>query len=163
MLAEHADLIISADYDKAAVEFNYMISKQMDVYNVQTLLLDIANPTPGIGFENLERKSFLQRVNVDLIVALALIHHLVITHDLPFDRVANQLAKMGRYLIIEFPQREDEKVIQISQSKPQQYMSYTHESFVKAFEQYFKLKSVELIPGNNRLIYLYERNIETID
>ena len=133
---------------------------KMDLNNVQTLHLDFANPAPAIGFANCERKSFLQRVDVDLILALALIHHLVITHDLPFEKLASQLAKMTRFLIIEFPQREDEKVIQISQAKPYQYKSYTHENFINSFGQYFNLKSVEVISGNNRSIYLYERKVE---
>jgi len=160
LLAKQADLVISTDYDETAIELNYLLSKKMDLNNVQTLHLDFANPAPAIGFANCERKSFLQRVDVDLILALALIHHLVITHDLPFEKLASQLAKMTRFLIIEFPQREDEKVIQISQAKPYQYKSYTHENFINSFGQYFNLKSVEVISGNNRSIYLYERKVE---
>ncbi len=157
LLKDQASFILSTDYDEKAVDLNYLFSKEQSVENVQTIHLNFVNPTPAIGYGNQERKSFLERVNADLILALALIHHLFITHDIPFEKIAALLAKMGKYLIIEFPLPDDEKVQQIAQNKPHQFKNYCQESFLKAFDRFYTMKAVEEITGNKRLIYLYER------
>jgi hypothetical protein len=157
LLAKQVDFVLSTDYDEVATDSNYRIAKAQSIQNVQTLHLDLVNPTPSIGFANQERKSFLERLEVDLVLALALVHHLTITHDISFDQLAEQLAKMGKYLIIEFPQRDDEKVLIIAQGKPNQYQNYHQENFESAFNQFYQLKSLQNVNGNGRLLYCYER------
>jgi SAM-dependent methyltransferase len=159
LLAEQVNFVLSTDYDEVAIAKNYNIAKSKAIENLQTLHLNLVNPTPAIGFANQERKSFLERVGVDLVLALALVHHLTITHDLSFEQLAKQLAQMGKYLIIEFPSREDEKVLIIAQGKPNQYQNYHRENFEAAFGKFYHLKSSQTIRGNNRLLYCYERKV----
>lgn len=159
LLAKHVDFVLSTDYDEMAIAKNYNIAKAEAIENLQTLHLNIVNPTPAIGFVNQERKSFLERVGIDLVLALALVHHLSITHDLSFEQLARQLAQMGKYLIIEFPPREDEKVIIIAHGKPNQYKNYHRENFEAAFGKFYHLKSSQTIHENNRILYCYERKV----
>ena len=159
LLSKQVSFVLSTDYDEIAIAKNYNIAKEEAIENILTLHLNIVNPTPAIGFANQERKSFLERVGVDLVLALALVHHLTITHDLSFEQLAKQFSKMGKNLIIEFPPREDEKVIIIAQGKPNQYQNYHRENFEAAFGKFYHLKSSQTIHGNNRILYCYERKV----
>ncbi|GAI82895.1 unnamed protein product, partial [marine sediment metagenome] len=74
---------ISFDIDPAAVEKNYLECVERNETNILPLLLDLTNPSPGIGWENQERTSLLERGSADTVLALALIHHLAISNNLP--------------------------------------------------------------------------------
>ncbi len=73
----------SFDIDPAAVEQNYRQMKQSKEANLLPLLQDLTNPSAGIGWANRERDSLAQRGPADLLMALALIHHLAITNNTP--------------------------------------------------------------------------------
>jgi hypothetical protein len=93
----------------------------------------------------------------DLILALALIHHLVITYDLTFEMIAEKFSKICKFLIIEFPLQEDEKVKLISRTKQIQSSKYTIENFKSAFEEYFILVDSQVISCNCRVIFFYKK------
>ncbi len=94
--------VISSDIDPAAVEVNYRLVKEKKEQNLLPLVLDLTNPSPAIGWNNLERDSFLQRGPADVVMALALVHHLAISNNVPLVRVAELFATCGEWLIIEF-------------------------------------------------------------
>ena len=81
---------------------NYLECVKNDETNILHLLLDLTNPSPGIGWENQERMSLLERNPTDTVFALALIHHLAISNNLPLKKIADFLNKICSSLIIEF-------------------------------------------------------------
>ena len=71
---------------------------------------DVLQPAPGIGFNNTERESLINRLadyKPDVTMALALIHHITLSGNVPFEKSAAFFAKFSKNLIIEFPKRED--------------------------------------------------------
>ena len=94
--ADGGALTISADSDPGCVEINYRRCLQEGESQVLPLLLDLTNPSPGIGWENEERASFVARGPADVVLALALIHHLAISNNLPLARIAGFFARSGR-------------------------------------------------------------------
>ena len=72
--------------------------------------MDLTNPSRNLGWENDERMSFMKRGPIDLVMALALIHHLAISNNLPFDRIAQFFQKICKSLIIEFVPKTDSQV-----------------------------------------------------
>lgn len=52
------------------------------------LIQDLLNPSPAIGFMNKERDDINARFKCDIGMALALIHHLAISNNLPFENIA---------------------------------------------------------------------------
>jgi hypothetical protein len=80
---------ISFDIDPAAVEKSYINVKKENEINILPLLLDLTNPSPGIGWMNTEREALIQRSNPDVVLALALVHHLAISNNLPFNKIAS--------------------------------------------------------------------------
>ena len=104
---------ISFDIDPSAVEKNFLESVKNNEVNILPLLLDLSNPSSGLGWANEERMSIFERDNPDTILALALIHHLAITNNLPFEKIAELFSKICNSLIIEFVTKFDDKDLRI--------------------------------------------------
>ncbi len=120
---------ISSDIDPVAVEKNYQECKKGNESNILPLLIDLTNPSPGIGWENSERAAFIERGPVDLVMALALIHHLAISNNLPLELIADFFAKVGEWLIIEFVPKEDSQVQRLLSSRKDIFPGYTESGF----------------------------------
>ena len=155
LLSKKSIYTVSTDIDELAIEQNFINARKDDNANLLSLHLNFANPTPAIGWDNTERKSFFGRADFDIVLALAVIHHFVITYDLTFEMIAERFSKLGKYLIIEFPFPEDEKVEIISRTKHVQFSRYNIENFKRAFEKYFNELDSKFVETNNRIIFLY--------
>ena len=107
LAADKGILTISSDIDPAAVEKNYQETRQKKETNLLPLVLDLTNPSPAIGWMNAERASFIDRGPVDAVMALALVHHLAISNNVPLPDLADFFASLGRWLIVEFIPKED--------------------------------------------------------
>jgi hypothetical protein len=154
--AQGVDLI-STDYDHASVELNYLEVKKQGIKNVLPLVIDATNPTPAYGWANTERQSFSDRLNVDAVLALALIHHLVIFYNIPFSKAAEYFVSLADTLIIEFVPKSDPMVQVLLQAKEDVYPFYTQEAFETTFSQYFILKKQTPIPESQRILYLFQK------
>ncbi len=149
--------VISFDVDFGALEQNYKKIKEENLKKLLPLFSDLTNPTPALGWENDERYSLFQRGPADLCLALALIHHLAITKNVPFNYLASCFSKMGNYLIVEFVPKEDSQVQILLANRKDIFTGYTKESFEKTFAEYFKIMSNEKINGSSRILYLMEK------
>ena len=118
------------------------------------LLLDLTNPSPGIGWENQERVSFLERGHADTVLALALIHHLAISNNLPLDRIASSFRKICNSLIIEFVPKIDPKVQKLLATRKDIFPHYTKEAFESEFGKIFSIQTSATIRNSNRTLYL---------
>jgi len=101
---------ISFDVDPAAVEKNYLECKKQNETKILPLLLDLTNPSPYLGWDSHERVSIIDRGPADVIMALALIHHLAISNNIPLSRLAEFFGKICKYLIIESIPKSDSQV-----------------------------------------------------
>lgn len=145
---------IASDIDPIAIENAYMESRKKRDTNLLPLVIDLANPSPGLGWMNDERKTFFSRCNFDLALCLAFIHHLVIGNNLPFSYVAELFSKTTKGLIIEFVPKEDTKVKHLLSSRDDIFDFYTQENFEQEFSKYFKILQKNKIKGSLRTIYL---------
>lgn len=149
-------LTVSADVDPACVEVNYSRSVKERETNILPLLLDLTNPSPGVGWENDERMSWLERGPVDAVMALALIHHLAISNNVPFGRVASFFAKICHWLIIEFVPKSDSQVQRLLLSREDIFSDYTQQAFESEFETYFAIRESVRVQESERTLYLME-------
>lgn len=148
--------VISVDIDGNAVDRNYIISKEKQE-NILPLIFDFNNPTPAIGFACQERESIEKRLNVDLIMALALIHHMAISNNVPFDKIAAWFAKLGKNLVIEFVPKTDSQVELLLKTRVDIFDDYTQDNFEECFSNYFKIVEKKKIDDSERVLYLMER------
>jgi ribosomal protein L11 methylase PrmA len=157
LVAEMGIQVLSFDIDPACVELNYLFVKQAHVTNITPLLTDVANPSPAIGWSNQERISLWNRVQVELIMALALIHHLSITNHIPFSRLAAFFATICQYLIIEFVPKTDEKVQFLLQGRQDVFEEYTLDCFEKEFNMYFTCLHKQMLEPSERVLFLMKK------
>ncbi len=160
LLAEKNISTIATDFDPYCINRLYKRIKEQGESKIQPLVLDIANPTPATGVNNDERSSFIERIDADLVLALALIHHLAIGKNIPLDMIAGSLRRFGKKLVVEFVPKEDEKVKLMLEQKNDIYKKYSEEEFVKAFEDHFTILDKATIPGTGRVLFLMKRNGE---
>jgi ribosomal protein L11 methylase PrmA len=146
--------VISFDIDPAAVERNYRRVRAEGETGILPLRMDLTNPSPALGWAHRERQSLEQRGPADALLALALVHHLAIGHNLPLERIAAYFARLGRALVIEFVPKSDSQVQRMLRSRPDIFPAYTREGFEAAFRTSFRIEAVEPVSGSERLLYL---------
>lgn len=155
--AEKGIDVISMDYDHGSVEANYRQCLQEKQAHVLPLLVDLTNPPGGIGWNNRERMSLLDRGPADVALALALIHHLAIAFNVPFDMQAPFFAGAARRLVIEFVPKEDSQVQRLLQGREDVFVDYTRPAFDAAFGRYFNTIEAAPIQDSGRVLYLMEK------
>ena len=149
--------VVSSDIDPTAVEQNYRQMKSEKKENLLPLLLDLTNPSPSIGWANEERDSFAGRGPADMVLALALIHHLAISNNVPLPQVADFFARISKYLVIEFVPKSDSQIQKLLISREDIFPNYTREEFEAAFRQRFKICEATNVRESERVLYLMER------
>lgn len=154
LLAEKKISAIATDFDAYCINDLYNSCKEKKEKNILPLIINAALPSPAIGVNNQERDSFINRTNTDLVMVLALIHHLVIGKNISFEKVAELLAHLGKYLIIEFVPKEDEKTQSLLKSKKEVYTNYTQEEFIKKFSIRYVIIEQKEIAGCGRVLFL---------
>ena len=135
--AESGAFVVSIDGDPACTEFIYKnIKSTENGKRILPLTMDLANPSPGLGWESKERLSIIERGPADLILALALIHHLVFSANIPLTRIAKWFASLSNNLLVEFMPIEDPMIKKLTQNR-QEHLSYSLEDFKTSFSKYF--------------------------
>ena len=114
--------------DPAAVERNYRRIKRDNEPGILPLLLDLTNPSPALGWAHRERLSLAERGPADVLLALAVVHHLAIGHNLPLERIAGFLARAGRNLVIEFVPKSDSQVRRLLRDRADIFPDETKQS-----------------------------------
>ena len=156
LASNHGPFVVSFDIDPAAVEHNYHQVKEEKTENLLPLLLDLTNPSPSIGWANRERDSFCSRGPADLVLALALIHHLAISNNVPLLQLADFFAEMGKWLVIEFVPKSDSQVQKLLASREDIFPEYTRQGFETAFEKRFIIRRAVDVHESERVLYLME-------
>ncbi len=152
--AEHAELVVAMDGDWACVEAHVRACKRENVARVLPLRVDLANPSPGLGWAHTERSSLLDRGPADAALALALIHHLAIGNNVPLDRVASFLRQVATSLVVEFVPKDDPQTQRLLAARADIFPDYTQEGFEAAFAESFAIVDAQPLPGSGRRLYL---------
>jgi len=154
LAARKGAFTVSGDVDPAAVEKNYLEIRAQGETGILPLFVDLTNPSPGAGWANAERSSLIERGPADVVLALALVHHLAISNNLPLPRIAELFARLGRHLIIEFVPKEDSQVRRLLATRPDIFPGYTREGFEEAFKPRFEVMGRDPVGDSDRTLYL---------
>jgi hypothetical protein len=145
---------IAFDFDPSVVDAAYTAARAADDRHLLPLVMDLANPSPAIGWANEERDSLSQRGPADLVVALALMHHIVIGRNVPMDRFVAQLGAWGRSALVEWIPKSDEKVQTLLRAREDVFDRYDEDAFRRTLEDRFQIVSRDPISGTDRVLYL---------
>jgi hypothetical protein len=147
---------ISMDFDPTVVEVNYKKVKINQEVNILPLLINLVNPSSGVGWANQERDALINRTRPDTVMALALIHHLAFTYNIPLRDIASFLANICRHLIIEFVPKTDPQAKRLLHNREDIFDAYTQKDFESEFGKFFNVLSKENIPNSERTLYLFK-------
>ena len=145
---------VCMDIDPAAVEMNYLETVSKKERNILPLVIDLGNPSPGIGWADQERMSLEQRGPADTVLALALVHHLCISNNVPFCMLAGFLRRICRHLIIEFIPKSDSQVQRLLATRQDVFADYTEAAFRDEFAPFFAIEESIHIRDSQRMLYL---------
>src|SRR5262249_47141965 len=122
--AENAQYVVAMDSDHLAIERFYRALKVEGRSSILPLLGNVADSSPNLGWKGTERKGLIERGKPDLVLCLALIHHLVIGANIPLAELIDWLSQLGSDLVIEFVTKEDPMVKSLLRNKPDNYADY---------------------------------------
>jgi hypothetical protein len=152
--------VIVTDIDSNAVAYNYKQVQQNNETNMLPFVCDVLQPAPGIGLNNTERNSLIERLqhySPDVTMALAIIHHITLSGNVPFERSAQFFAAFSKHLVIEFPTREDSWVESLLLRKREfinHFDFYSQVVCEAGYQEYFTIEKKEIVPGTKRVLYL---------
>jgi hypothetical protein len=141
------------DVDPACVERAYLDGRDAKLANFLPLRMDLTNPSPSLGWAHRERDSFASRGPADLVMALALVHHLAITNNVPLPAIADFFRQLGRALIIEFVPKNDPQVQRLLESREDIFDEYSQTAFEQTFGRHFDLRESQPIGIEGRRLY----------
>jgi ribosomal protein L11 methylase PrmA len=148
---------VACDVEPACVELDYREARARRDENLLPLVLDLANPSPGLGWANRERSTLPERRRPGTLMALALIHHLAIANNVPLPNVAAYFASLSEHLIIEFVPKSDPKVQLLLATREDVFPDYTQEGFETAFADHWILDDTARIEDSERTLYRMHR------
>ena len=152
--AEGARNVIAVDADQGPVELLYRDLRDEGNEQIVTLTMNLADPSPGLGWRGLERKSLPGRGKPDLVLALALVHHVAISANVPVKEFIDWLASLGSALVIEFPTREDPMVKQLLAPKRDGlHPDYELGFFERTLNDAFHVERSERLESGTRVLY----------
>jgi hypothetical protein len=153
ILAQHADYVVAMDADHLAIDRLYRSAKRDGLTNLLPLVVDLTDPSPNLGWRGLERKSLLERGRPELVLCLALLHHLVIGGNIPLPELVAWLAGLGGDLVVEFVTREDARVEQLLRNRVDQYFDYDLELFERCLAEHCTVLRREKLASGTRILY----------
>ncbi len=144
--------VVAWDADPAAVERHFRTIRERRATAVLPLLTDLANPSGSMGWALAERRSLVDRADADVLLALALVHHLAIGRNVPLGRLADFLATLAPDLVIEWVGRDDPMVRRLLATREDVFRDYHLDEFRAAFERRYAIVDERPIPGTGRIL-----------
>lgn len=156
LLKDKCELIIATDADTNCINQLYRNTRTTKT-NIIPLVTDLLNPSPAIGWNNKERTAIGERLRADLVMALALVHHLAIGRNVPLSWIADWLTPMAPWLLIEFVPKEDEKVQLLLRHRKDVFENYDLRNFKEAFEKNYEIRNEAKVGNTQRTLFLMQR------
>ncbi len=153
IVRDAADTVVAMDSDGGSVNRLYSELRAEARSNILPLLMNVANPSPAQGWASRERASLIERGKPQLTLALALVHHLVISANVPLAAIVEWLSEVTQEVVIEFISKEDVMVQRLLLNKDDTYSGYNREAFESDMQRHFLIKSRTELPGGTRFLY----------
>lgn len=151
-----ARYVVGIDCDQGAIEACYARAHEEDL-PLQSLFVDLTNPSPSQGWKETERPGLQARSSPDALMALAFMHHLVISRNIPFGQLIDWLIELAPRGILEFVPKSDPMVQQLLSLREDIFPDYTFEFFKSRLAQRAQIQKTVQLSTNGRLLVWYER------
>jgi SAM-dependent methyltransferase len=157
LAAERADYVVAVDSDEMVVDALYRRLRADGSENILPLVMNLVDPSGGIGWRNRERAPFHERVRPDVVLALALVHHVAIAANVPLPEVVSWLRSFGGWVVVEFAHVDDVQVRRLLANKPAGlFDDYQRDVFERLLAEQFLVHEQQRLPTGTRTLYLAE-------
>lgn len=153
--AEAGGRVLALDVDHASLDRLYRDTAMPA--QVLPLLQNVLDPSPNRGWRNAERLELAARDRPDLVLCLALLHHLVIGGNVPLAEFVDWLASLAPAVVIEFVEREDGKVRALLRNREDIYSDYDPGNFEAQLQRHFTVRRKLTLGSGRRHIYFCTR------
>lgn len=152
-----AEFVVGFDFDHGALDRAYNFAREHSL-NFLPLFLDAANPTPSQGWAESERAGLMSRASGDAVIALAVVHHLAISRNIPLEQVIDWLVDLAPQGIIEFVQKSDPMVQELLRLREDIFERYTEEAFIRRLESRAKIMKIATVSAADRRLFWFDRS-----
>lgn len=130
--------------------------------DILPLAADLADPTPPAGWRNGEQRSLLERLHgrFDVVLALALVHHLLVTQRVPLGEILEllkDLTRPGGVAVVEYVPPDDPRFRELAWGREELFRDLTVEVFREAFQARFQRVSSVSLPDSGRELLVGRR------
>ncbi|SCG74256.1 methyltransferase domain-containing protein [Micromonospora inositola] len=155
--ARHARYVVAIEQDPAVVDALYRALRAEGERRILPLVMDLADPSPGGGWRGVERAGFADRTRAEVVLALAVVHHLAIGRNVPLVEVVDQLAGLGEpgaALVVEFVHPEDPMARRLLANKPDGlFPDYRRDVFERLLAARCRIIRRAALPSGTRTLY----------
>lgn len=151
----HRVTAIDSDPNMTSSVFRHASQRQL---RILPLCVDLARPTPGLGWKNTETSSFLERSfeRFDGVLALAVLHHLHLGDGIPLEEIFDLLAQLTRNsACIEFVGARDLSTQFLARGRSLEH--YSEGAFQKALQSRFEIVERCPLSGIDRSLYFLRK------
>jgi SAM-dependent methyltransferase len=157
LAAEQAGYVVAIDGDEMVIDGLHRQLRAEGKETILPLVMNLVDPSGGLGWRNRERTAFAERVRPDVVLALALVHHLAIGANVPLPEVVSWLGSFGGRLIVEFVHPDDVQAKRLLANKPPGlFDDYRREAFEELLAEQFLVHEQQPLTGGTRTLYLAE-------
>ncbi|MBX3443347.1 MAG: hypothetical protein KF774_13155 [Planctomyces sp.] len=151
--ARRAAHVVAMDFDHWTIERLYRDLGDEGQTLILPLVVNLADASPGLGWRGAERRPLERRGRPDLILALALIHHLVIRENLRLGELLEWFRLAGDRSVIEFVDREDPQVRSLLKNRTDGCEDYSRENFERELRLRFDVLQTLDLPSGTRTLF----------
>ena len=151
--ADSGSYVVAMDAAEAAVNALYERCKHEDERRILPLVVNLVDPSPSQGWRGQERQTLEQRGRPELVLALALLHHVVINANIPLPDFVDWLRSLDSAVIVEYVSKEDEMVEVLLRNKEDIYSDYSEESLEKCLDSVFDIQNKAKLKNGLRTLY----------
>jgi SAM-dependent methyltransferase len=150
--------VLAVEMDVASVELHWQALRRDGNSGVLPLVSNLSNPSPAQGWAHAERMSLEERVQVDVVLALALVHHLAIGNNVPLRNIFDWFARLGATVVVEWIPKSDPMVQRLLSSRTDIFDDYHVDGFEDAARGIFEIVDCRPLPSSSRSIYVLRRS-----
>ncbi len=147
--------VMSFDFDLECLDNLFLKAEELNL-NIQPLLFNLSKPSPNIGWQQQERQGIFERRNATSLLALALIHHMRISSNIPLDQIVGYLTKLAPSGVIEFVPKTDSKVQELLMLREDIFFDYEQQNFEQLLLSKAKIIERCKINNSDRTLYWYD-------
>jgi hypothetical protein len=155
--------VVAIDYDPVVTGEVWRAARN-ECLNILPLVVNLTRPSPGMGWRNRECPAFLDRArgSFDLVLMLAVIHHMLVTERVPLPEIIDLAAELSTsWTVIEFIGPEDSMFRRLVRGREELHKDLTAAHFEAVCGRRFDVVRCQHLEGTSRWLYLLKNKQAT--